>query len=107
MTRRLRLAAAVALGSSLVLALTFVDAYRAHARLASRPRAEAVTHLLGQPDLALSSSARWLRHPSGVEPWAAVADLPAALDTEPAGGLLGPPTALFDLVAAPDRRRAP
>ena len=42
-------------------------------------------------DLALSSTARWLRNPSNVEPWAAVADHPASLDTEPAGAVIGPP----------------
>lgn len=53
--------------------------------------ARAVVRLAGTADLALSSNARWLRHPSHVEPWAAVADQPATLDTEPAGAILGPP----------------
>lgn len=53
--------------------------------------ARAVVAVVGLPDLALSSTARWLRHPSQVEPWAAVSDLPASLDTEPAGAVIGPP----------------
>lgn len=53
--------------------------------------ARAIVDLVGTADLALSSNARWLRHPSQVEPWAAVADHPATLDTEPAGAVLGPP----------------
>ena len=54
-------------------------------------RADALVTLLGVGDLALSSSARWLRHPSLAEPAAASADLLASLDVDPAGALLGPP----------------
>lgn len=46
---------------------------------------------LGFADLALSSGARWLRHPSQSEHTAAATDLPAALDVDPAGAMLGPP----------------
>lgn len=88
--RRVRVAAA-ALGLLLV-ALTgvLVDA---HLRRAARDdaRMDAAVILTGTPDLALSSSARWLRHPSQAEPGAALADLPASLDVDPAGALIGPP----------------
>ena len=49
------------------------------------------TRALGLTDLALSSTARWLRHPSQAERSAAVADTPYPLDVEPAGGILLPP----------------
>ncbi|MEM9071535.1 MAG: hypothetical protein AAGE52_23715 [Myxococcota bacterium] len=50
-----------------------------------------VVRTLGWADLALSSGARWLRHPSQVEAEAPFSDLPAALDVDPAGALIGPP----------------
>jgi hypothetical protein len=46
---------------------------------------------IGLADLALSSDARWLRHPSQVEPAAAIADAPGALDVDPAGAWIAPP----------------
>jgi hypothetical protein len=55
----------------------------------------AVTRLLGTPDLALSSSSRWLRHPSQAEPGAAFSDAPAALDPDPGGAAIGPPLELL------------
>lgn len=65
---------------------------REHRRLARDTReARGVVRVVGAADLALSTNARWLRHPSSVETWAAVSDLPASLDTEPAGGVIGPP----------------
>lgn len=57
-------------------------------RRASR---EATTRVVGTADLALSSSSRWLRHPSQAEPGAAFADAPASLDPDPAGAAIGPP----------------
>ncbi|MCA9574701.1 MAG: hypothetical protein R3B40_15510 [Polyangiales bacterium] len=51
---------------------------------------ETLTRWLGTADLALSSSSRWLRHSSQVEPAAAAADAPASLDTDPAGAWLPP-----------------
>ena len=60
-----------------------------------RGRAErrALVEALGFADLALSSSVRWIRHPSQVETGAARSDLPGALDVDPAGALIGPPEA--------------
>jgi len=60
-------------------------------RGADRESARSIVRIVGFADLALSSNARWLRHPSHAEPWAAVTDQPASLDTEPAGAILGPP----------------
>lgn len=60
-------------------------------RTRHRPDDAQLVALLGTVDLALSSGARWLRHPSLAEPWAAVTDEPASLDVEPAGALIGPP----------------
>jgi hypothetical protein len=55
------------------------------------PEVESIVRLLGVADLALSSSSRWLRHPSVTEPGAAFADGPAILDNDPAGAVIGPP----------------
>lgn len=73
-----------------VCAAVLVDASRRRSSLDPRGAAD-VVRISGLPDLALSSGARWLRTPSQVEPWAAVADVPASLDTEPAGAVVGPP----------------
>ena len=79
------------LGALLLLGLTVADAQRRHAGHAARARMHGVlTQLLGSSDLALSSSSRWLRNPSQVEPAAAAADAPAILDTDPAGALIPP-----------------
>jgi hypothetical protein len=51
----------------------------------------AVTRVVGTADLALSSSSRWLRHPSQAEPGAAFADAPASFDPDPAGAAIAPP----------------
>lgn len=87
---RIRLAGLLVVLCVAVSASVLADAAR---RRHAMPRgaARAVVLVSGLPDLALSSTARWLRHPSQVEPWAAVADLPASLDTEPAGMVIGPP----------------
>ena len=93
-----RTALALALGAVLGLALVGVtlDASRRrhgdHAARDARARLAAST---GLPDLALSSGARWLRHPSQAEPAAAISDAPGALDVDPAGGWIGPPRAVL------------
>ena len=51
---------------------------------------EATVRLLGTAALFLSSSSRWIRHPSLSEPGAAFQELPAGLDVDPAGGVIGP-----------------
>jgi len=56
----------------------------------ARTTQRALVHAMGFADLALSSSTRWIRHPSQVEPHAAVQDAPGALDTDPAGAWIGP-----------------
>jgi hypothetical protein len=63
----------------------------ARLRATRSERLAAVARLTGLPDLALSSSARWLRHPSQAEPGAPFSDVPAGLDVDPAGALIGPP----------------
>lgn len=91
---RLRACALGALALSLSLVAVLVDAER---RRASRDdaRQDAAVALAGTSDLALSSSARWLRHPSVSEPGAAFSDLPASLDVDPAGAWIGPPRAIL------------
>ena len=44
----------------------------------------------GMPDLALSSSSRWLRAPTQSERTAPLADAPISFDSDPAGALIGP-----------------
>ena len=92
MSARVRTVLLVALAGALALGGTVADAARRRAaREATAARNAAVVDLIGLPDLALSSSARWLRHPSQAEWGAAVSDLPASLDVDPAGALIGPP----------------
>ena len=51
---------------------------------------DAIVRILGTADLFLSSSSRWIRHPSLSEPGAAFQELPAGMDVDPAGGVIGP-----------------
>ena len=91
MTSRLR-----ALTAAILVALAGLVVIALHARrLAQRAEDRRAANLAlvdatGLGDLALSSSARWLRHPSQAEPAAAVQDVPAGLDVDPAGALTRP-----------------
>ncbi|MFK8004565.1 MAG: hypothetical protein AB8H86_33665 [Polyangiales bacterium] len=68
-----------------------IDAKARHASEdAKRPETLAVVQQLGFVDLALSSSARWLRTPSQSERSAPLTDAPLSFDTDPAGAVLGP-----------------
>ena len=86
-------------GWTVLALLTATAAATAHswarrdAERATRAKRQALVGALGFADLALSSSVRWIRHPSQVEPNAARSDLPGALDVDPAGALVGPPEA--------------
>jgi hypothetical protein len=87
---RLRAFALSTVALAVAFAAMLLDADRRRdARDAARH--DAVVTLAGTGDLALSSSARWLRHPSQAEPGAAFSDLPASLDVDPAGAWIGPP----------------
>ena len=88
-----------------LLLLAGADAWRRNANHAERARMHGVlTQLTGSSDLALSSSSRWLRNPSQVEPAAAAADAPAILDTDPAGALIPPDPTLLGQSARDLRR---
>lgn len=90
--RRARRVGALALLLGLALVSVLIDArVRRAERDAEAARHDAFVSATGLPDLALSSSSRWLRHPSQAEAGAAISDLPASLDVEPAGALIGPP----------------
>lgn len=102
--RRLRYALLVVLVLGASLAAILVDA-SARAAASDDARQRAVVALIGLPDLVLSSSSRWLRHPSQSEPGAALADLPGSLDTDPAGALIGPPRAVLRVGGVRARRR--
>ena len=73
---------------SLTLGLgTLAALFDAHTR-ASSMDSQAIAAFVqrtGSADLALSSTSRWLRHPSLAEPGAACQDGPPCIDTEPAG----------------------
>jgi hypothetical protein len=96
-TPRLPIAACAAL--LLAAMLTGVALHAAHLRqegAAARRERIALAGVLGVADLAVSSHARWLRHPSMSEPAAAFADAAGALDVDPAGAWIAPPRALFE-----------
>jgi hypothetical protein len=98
--RRFLLAGGLGAGATLAGLLVAMLAHAGALRAASTsPAAEreraAVVRLVGAPDLAISSSSRWLRHPSLSEPGAAFADGPAVFDPDPAGAALGAPRALY------------
>lgn len=90
--RRVKRAAIACLCGVLLAGAIAVDASLRTARHASQTSSRRATvKTLGFADFALSSSARWLRHPSQVERMAPFQDLPASFDTDPAGALQGPP----------------
>lgn len=90
--RRVRTAAIALVISFVVVVGLVADAHLRTGRHASELSARrAAVKTLGFADFALSSSARWLRHPSQVEPMAPFQDLPASFDVDPAGALQGPP----------------
>jgi hypothetical protein len=101
--RALSLAAVIAIVA--LAAVTIDAAHRRSMRDALSTRMNAIVALTGTSDLALSSSARWLRHPSQAEPGAAFSDLPASLDVEPAGAWIGPPRRILEIGAIEVRRR--
>lgn len=82
------------LAAALMLCLLVVLGADVHRRQdiaeANRPEVFAVVQQLGFADLALSSSARWLRTPSQSERSAPLTDAPLSFDTDPAGAVLGP-----------------
>lgn len=83
---------AVSLAITLALAGVVLDASRRRdADRGGRALRAQLAARIGLADLALSSDARWLRHPSQVEPAAALADVPGALDVDPAGAWIAPP----------------
>jgi hypothetical protein len=97
--------AAVVTGA-VVVALGAIPADAARLRARSEERADeraTLVRVVGVPDLALSSSARWLRHPSQAEPGAAASEGPLSFDPDPAGALIAPPRALFGATGAEPR----
>ncbi len=86
--RRERTLALALLALGLAVAGAFVP--RASPAVGSMAR---VAEITGLSDLALSSSSRWLRHPSLAEPSAAAWDAPLGLDVDPAGATIRGPEA--------------
>ena len=91
-SRVARLLLSAALFALIGVGLVVDASFRRAEWMRARPARVARVTELGFADLALSSSSRWLRHPSLVERAAAVADAPTSLDTDPAVGLLPPPS---------------
>lgn len=103
---RARAAVLGALLAMVALSSMVIDAsLRRAARDAASARHDAVVAITGMSDLALSSSARWLRHPSQAEPGAAFSDAPSSLDVDPAGAWIGPPREVLEVGAVEVRRR--
>jgi hypothetical protein len=101
-----RARAAIALFAALLAIAISISIDAARRRAARDVTADrAVVALTGLPDLVLSSSSRWLRHPSQAEPGAASADVPSSLDVDPAGGWIGPPRAILRTAGVEIRRR--
>ena len=89
--RRARVLAAAALLPVLGLLGVWIDVDgRRSSAYAARADSRDAVRLIGFPDLALSSSARWLRTPSQAERTAPLTDAPISFDTDPAGGVIGP-----------------
>lgn len=102
--RRARALAAALVVALLAIAGVLGDAARRRgADEERRAMRSAVVRVLGTPDLALSSSSRWLRHPSQAEPGAPFADAPGMPDPDPAGGVIAPPREILR-IGAPEVR---
>ena len=93
-TRRLRVLAIALLGLTLCLGAAAIDARR-RARV-DGAAIDAFVSRTGSSELALSTTSRWLRHPSSAEPGAACQDQPPCLDVDPAGLAIAPPRAWFE-----------
>lgn len=98
-------ALAAALLATCALSLVALSALSARARQRrslDTPTVLAVVRVLPAPDLAIAGGSRHLRSLSLEEPEAAVADLPASLDADPAGGAISPPRAFHrSIVVSP------
>lgn len=94
-------------GALAALALAvLLAALHARTRTSGDPDAiDAFVARTGSSELALSTTSRWLRHPSSAEPGAACQDQPPCLDTDPAGLAIAAPRASFDRVVSIDARR--
>lgn len=75
----------------------------AERREAERLENRALVARLGLTDLALWTEARYTRHPSQADRFAAFQDFPSAIEHFPAGSIIAPPAALRSLAlgAAP------
>lgn len=91
--RRIAISIGVVLGAAIAGVAVDAHARRTNGRGAAATSA-AIARATGSVDLALSSGARWLRHPTSAEP-AAGCSAPTCLDTDPAGLALPPPRETF------------
>jgi hypothetical protein len=100
--RRLR---AVASALAVLALAVLAAAWDARARRPDTRAVDAFVSRTGSSELALSTTSRWLRHPSSAEPGAACQDQPPCLDTDPAGLAIAPPRSLFGPSVSIDARR--
>ncbi len=100
-----RLRAVISALAALALAVT-AAAWDASTRAPADAEAiDAFVSRTGSSELALSTTSRWLRHPSSAEPGAACQDQPPCLDVDPAGLAITPPRAWFGPAVSIDARR--
>lgn len=87
--RRLGGLALVVVGAGLALALVAVDAaQRVREGEAAQAEVARTVRVTGLPELALSTSSSWLRHPALAPPSGGAADSPSGLDVDPAGAAI-------------------
>lgn len=87
--RRLVVLGLVTLGLAVVGLVLVLDAgVRRETGHAEHERTARIARVTGLPELALSASSTWLRHPALAVPSAAVSDAPLGLDVDPAGAVI-------------------
>lgn len=78
----------------LVSLLAWGSARRAQHSSTSIPARRALARQLALTDLAIWTEARYTRHPSQADGFAAFQDFPSSLEHFPAGSIVGPPERL-------------
>lgn len=87
--RRLRSFVVALALAGLVLGVIAVDArVRTSAGHEAEERNAAIVRATGLPELALSTTSSWLRHPALAAPSAGASEAPLGLDVDPAGAVI-------------------
>lgn len=78
-----------------VLGVMYLSANtRSDARIADMEEKRSLVRELGLTDLAVWSEARYTRHPSQADRFAAFQDFPSSIEHFPAGAIIAPPVGL-------------